>query len=90
MAQHAVYDAKLGRREAVQHAAEAVRLSPDDPTVLYKRAVVHSLLNQPQEAADWLRRAIDKDYPRDSALADADLDAIKKRPEVAALLRAAR
>jgi tetratricopeptide (TPR) repeat protein len=87
LARHAVYDAKLGRSEAVQHAIEAVRLSPDDPTVLYKRAVVHCLLNQPQEAVIWLRRAIAKQYPRESAKADADLDPIKKRPDVAALLR---
>jgi tetratricopeptide (TPR) repeat protein/tRNA A-37 threonylcarbamoyl transferase component Bud32 len=90
LARHAVYDAKLGRPEAAQHAAEAVRLSPDDPTVLYKRAVVHCLLGQPEQAADWLRRAIEKKYPRESARADADLDPIKKRPEVVAMLRGDR
>jgi hypothetical protein len=65
-------------------------LSPDDPTVLYKRAVVHCLLGQPEQAADWLRRAIEKKYPRESARADADLDPIKKRPEVVAMLRGDR
>ena len=90
LARHAVYEARLGRPEAVQHAAEAVRLSPDDPTVLYKRAVAHCLLRQPQEAAEWLRRAIEKHYPRENAAADSDLDRIKKRPEVAALLRGNR
>ena len=64
LARHAVYDARLGRPEAAQHAAEAVRLSPDDPTVLYKRAVVHCLLGQPQQAVDWLRRAIEKQLSR--------------------------
>ncbi len=90
LARHAVYDAKLGRPEAVQHATEAVRLSPDDATVLYKRAVVHCLLKQPQEATDWLRRAIEKKYPRELARADADLDLIKNRPEVVAMLRGDR
>ena len=88
LSRHAVYDAKLGRRaDAIQHATEAVALSPDDGNVLYKRAAVHCLLDQPVEAVAWLRRAIEKGHSRSDARSDPDLSPIRKRPEVQELLR---
>ena len=91
LARHALYDAKLGRAaDALQHVEQAVKLSPDDNSVLYKRAVVHCLLNQPVEAIEWLRRAIQKGYSQSTARSDDDLDPIKKRPEVVEMLRGDR
>ncbi len=91
VARHALYDAKLGRAaEALQHIEQATKLSPDDNNVLYKRAVVHCLINQPVEAIAWLRRAMQEGYSRSSARADDDLDPIKKRPEFVELVRGDR
>jgi serine/threonine-protein kinase len=88
LARHAVFDAKLGDlAQALQHIRRAVELAPDENTVLYKRAVVHALLRQRQEAVEWLRQAIDKGYSRARAIADPDLESIRTLPEVAALLR---
>jgi hypothetical protein len=67
-----------------------VALSPDDGNVLYKRAVVHALLNQPVEAVAWLRRAIEKGHSRSDARSDPDLGPIRKRAEVQELLRMGR
>ena len=89
LARHAVYDAKLGRSaDALRHARRASELAPDSNTVLYKRAVVHSLLGQKVPAVEWLRRAIEKGYSRSAAQDDVDLDPIKKMPEVSELLNA--
>jgi len=91
VARHALYSAKLGRSaDALTSIEQAVKLSPDDNYVLYKRAVVHSLVNQPAEAVEWLRRAIQKGYSQSSASLDDDLELIKKRPEVVSLLRGSK
>jgi tetratricopeptide (TPR) repeat protein/tRNA A-37 threonylcarbamoyl transferase component Bud32/TolB-like protein len=88
LARHAVFLAKLGEpTQALQDIRRAAELAPDDHTVLYKRAVVHALLNQRAEAVEWLRRAIQKGYSRARVSTDPDLDSIKKLPQVEALLR---
>ncbi len=88
LARHAVFLAKLGEpTQALQDIRRAVDLTPDDHTVLYKRAVVHALLNQRAEAVEWLRRAVQKGYSRSRASGDPDLESIRKLPQVAALLQ---
>ena len=78
----ALCEAKLGRRrEAIEHAAEAVVLQPDDRAVLYKQAAVYALLNEPQSAIDALRRAIDRGYERRLARDDDDLSSLHNLPE---------
>jgi len=91
LARHALYEAKLAKAaDALLQIEQAVKLSPDDNDVLYKRAVVHCLLSQPVDGVEWLRRAIQKGYSRSRASSDDDLDLIKKRPEVVEMLRANR
>lgn len=55
--------------------------------MLYKRAVVHALLGQRDEAVAWLRTAIAKGYSPAQARDDLDLGSIRKLPQVEALLR---
>ena len=65
LARHAVFDAKLGNAaQALQHIRRAVELTPDDNTVLYKRAVVHALLKQRDDAVEWLLKALENGYSR--------------------------
>jgi tetratricopeptide (TPR) repeat protein/TolB-like protein len=88
LARHAVFLAKLGEpTRALHDIRRAVDLAPDDHTVLYKRAVVHALLNQRAEAVEWLRRAIQKGYSRARASTDPDLQSISNLPSVEALMR---
>jgi tetratricopeptide (TPR) repeat protein len=88
LARHAVFDAKLGNAtQALQHIRRAVDLTPDDSTVLYKRAVVHALLKQRDDAVEWLRTAVQKGYSRSRASGDPDLESIRKLPQVEELLR---
>jgi serine/threonine-protein kinase len=88
LARHAVFLAKLGEpTQALQDIRRAVDLTPEDHTALYKRAVVHALLNQRAEAVEWLRRAIQKGYSRARASTDPDLDSIRRLPQVETLLR---
>ena len=88
LARHAVFLAKLGKpAQALQDVRRAVDLTPEDHTVLYKRAVVHALLNQRAEAVEWLRKAVQKGYSRARAGTDPDLDSIRTLPQVEALLR---
>jgi Flp pilus assembly protein TadD len=88
LARHAVFDAKLGNAtEALAHIRRAVELTPEENTVLYKRAVVHALLNQRADAVEWLRRAVQKGYSRSRASTDPDLAAVRRLPQVEAMLR---
>ena len=88
LAYHAVFHAKLGNAaQALQHIRRAVELTPDDNTVLYKRAVVHALLTQRDEAVEWLLKALENGYSRARASGDPDIESIRKLPQVAARLR---
>jgi serine/threonine-protein kinase len=91
MARHAFYDARLGRADdAIRHAAAAVELSPRDSAVLYRRAVVHCVLNQPADAVVWLERALQAGYVTARARADTDLNPIRKLPKVEEMLKGSR
>ncbi|MBA2303039.1 MAG: tetratricopeptide repeat protein [Acidobacteria bacterium] len=68
----ALYEAKLGRKAAVGHAAEAVRRNPDDVEVLYTQAAVHALLDNQPAAIAALRKAIDRGYRRELVAKDED------------------
>jgi serine/threonine-protein kinase len=88
LARLAVFEAKLGQSsQALQDVRRAVALAPDDNAVLYKRAVVHALLRERDDAVEWLGRAIDKGYSRARAREDLDLESIRRLPRVEALLR---
>jgi tetratricopeptide (TPR) repeat protein len=88
LARLAVFDAKLGEPAlAMRHIRRAVELTPDDHAILYRRAVVHAVLNQRAEAVEWLRQAIEQGYSPAMARKDPDLESIRKLPQVEALLR---
>ncbi|MGQ0734906.1 MAG: tetratricopeptide repeat protein [Acidobacteriota bacterium] len=77
----ALCEAKLGRRaEAVEHAAQAVVLAPEDREVLYKQAAVHALVHDAPVALDALRRAIDRGYEPWLAREDDDLASLRTSP----------
>jgi len=88
LARLAVFEAKLGEpAQATRHIRRAVELAPDDNAVLYKRAVVHALLKQRDDAVEWLLKALESGYSRARASGDPDIESIRKLPQVAARLR---
>ena len=83
----ALNEVKMGKTaEALRHAAEAVKSTPADNVVLFHCAAVHALANRPDDAAQWLQRAIEKGYSRKWAGQDPDLASIRTLPKVAAIL----
>ncbi len=87
----ALYEAKLGLgAEAARHASEAFRLAPKDNEVIYKKAVVHALAGQRNEALDVLKQALELGYSARLAHADDDLAAIRTLPQFEKLLSGQR
>ena len=81
------YEASLGAHaDADQHSARAVALTPDDPDVVDKRAVVHALAGREVEALQALERAIELRFDRREAREDADLRSLRTNPAFQALV----
>ena len=70
---------KLG--DALEEAAESVRLEKDNPEILYNAGIVSNLAGRSQEAVDRLRRAIAAGYP---------LGFVEHEPEIANLRSAGK
>jgi adenylate cyclase len=87
MSRAAVFEAKLGlKHEASTQAAKAVALTPRDPEIQYKQAVVAALAGDKAGALRALGLALDLGYKAGDARTDYDLAAIKDSPEFTALL----
>jgi tetratricopeptide (TPR) repeat protein len=79
---------KLGRYdEALRDFNHTLELKPDDPCTLYNLACLFSFWSKPDEALDYLQKAIkgDKKY-RKMAKTDEDLDNIRDDPRFNKLL----
>jgi tetratricopeptide (TPR) repeat protein len=75
------YYAKLGRgADAIRYANRAVEASPNDPDVLYPRAVVLALIGERDAAMRQLSAAIDRGYSVQMALGDEDLASLRALP----------
>jgi serine/threonine-protein kinase len=74
LSQLAVYEAKVGRsREARQHADEAVAHNPSSPEVLFRRAVVLTLIGDTTAAIAALKDAVDHGYSIELVRTEDDL-----------------
>jgi hypothetical protein len=73
--------------EAADRAAPLADAHPEYPGLAYNTACLESLAGRPGPAIEHLRRAIEgSERFREYAAEDTDLDAIRDRPEFAALL----
>ena len=74
--------ANLGEAEkALDYAQRALKISPDDPLLLYNMACMYSRLGNPDEALNALEKAVDKGYgQKDWVEHDTDLDSLREMP----------
>ena len=87
LAPRAVCAAKLGRfDEARENLAEAERLSPGAPTVLFMGAQVHALAGDESTMLEYIERAIDAGYPRQAFDNDLAFSAYREDPEFRRIL----
>jgi serine/threonine-protein kinase len=83
----ALFEAKLERHtEARRHLAAAIDLRPNDPDVLYRKAVVYMLSGETVEAMSALEAALKHGFSPDLARRDADLAPLRALPAFRTLL----
>jgi tetratricopeptide (TPR) repeat protein len=89
MASLALCEAKLGdTRSALEHAAAAVALRPDNSAVLYKRAVVFVLAGKRGDGLRALGEAVRAGYSTAFIASDEDLASLRGVPEYKKVLAA--
>jgi len=71
----------------VRTIEQALRLTPQDPTVLYSAAVVHHLAGSTNAALDWLNKAVERGYPRQQVQADPEFHDLQNNPQFLRLAR---
>lgn len=77
----AVCEAKLGRgADARRHIEAAVALAPTDGSVLYRQAIVESLLGNVDRALTVLQQALARGYSATLAATDEDIAALRSSP----------
>lgn len=75
------YHAALGNREqAVEALERAVALNPEDMYVHYSSATALATLGEPDRAISALEQALDRGFPMQLALSDANLKELKELP----------
>jgi tetratricopeptide (TPR) repeat protein len=91
MASLALCEAKLGdSRSALQHAAAAVALRPDNSTVLYKRAVVYALVGKRGDGLRALEGAVRAGYSTAFIESDEDVASLRSAPEYRKVIAAGK
>jgi tetratricopeptide (TPR) repeat protein len=82
-----VYYAKVGKvPEAKRYANRAARTKPDDPDVLYLRAVALAFIGERDAAVTQLAEAIDRGYSVQLARQDDELASLRELPAFQRLL----
>jgi len=64
----AVYGGMRQYRKAVEEYLHALKLSPDNPRILYRLGVEHMYLQDPQKAEDYFTQAIDNSADASNAI----------------------
>jgi adenylate cyclase len=80
--------ANLGEREAaIEYARRALTINPDDPLLLYNISCMHAVLGNPDEALNYLEKAVDKGYgQKDWVEHDSDLNSLRNLPRFQRIL----
>ena len=81
---HAMLKEKKPALDAVQ---QGLRLSPEDPLLLFQAAIVFSQFDQPDEAIAWLKKAIAAGYSPSSIQALPNFEPLRTNPQFQQLLK---
>jgi Flp pilus assembly protein TadD len=83
---------RLGNREqALQWAAKASSIDPENPSVLYNVACTHATLGENEQAIDYLERAVSNGMAQVEWLEnDPDLEGVRDHERFKVLLRRIR
>ena len=87
LAYSADYHAMLGEQQAAQTMiGRAITLSPRDPDVLFRAAIVSNHFGDTARALDYLKRAVGAGYSRNLVRDTPDFDRLRSNPQFIALL----
>jgi len=83
----ASYYAKKGdRAQSVEWISRARSIDPNSVGLIYQAAIVHALVNRPEDALKDLREAFQKGYSTEQARTDPEFENLQHRPEFVNLL----
>jgi tetratricopeptide (TPR) repeat protein/TolB-like protein/tRNA A-37 threonylcarbamoyl transferase component Bud32 len=83
----ASYSAMLGQRGAAINALhQALTLSPDDPDVMFRAALVYNQFGQRDETMEWLRRATKAGFSRSTIRDTPDFSQLQHDRAFAAII----
>ncbi len=84
----AICHAKLSERKpALDSLRKGLQLSPTDPGLLFKAALVYNQFGNTREALSWLEKALSAGLPRTMVQDTPDLDHLRSNPRLQQLLR---
>src|SRR5207244_1062350 len=82
MAYVAEYSAMLGdKKTALASTRLALALAPNDPTVMFRAALVFNHFNDDRSTLAWLQKAAEAGLPRPNIRDTPDFDHLKPNPE---------
>jgi eukaryotic-like serine/threonine-protein kinase len=82
----AEYSAMLGdNKTALQTLQQAQTLSPGDPEVMFRAALVYRQLGNTDQCLSWLQKAVDAGYPRGIIRDTPDFQGLSENPRFRAL-----
>ena len=82
---HAMLDEKKPALDALHRG---LQLSPEDPFLLFQAALVYNQFDQPDEAIDWLKKAVARGYSASRIRDLPNFEPLRSRPQFQELLRA--
>jgi serine/threonine protein kinase/tetratricopeptide (TPR) repeat protein len=84
----AICHAMLKEKKPALHAMQqGLQLSPEDPLLLFEAANVYNQFDQPDEAIDWLKKAVAAGYSPSSIRALPNFEPLRVNPQFQQLLK---
>ncbi|MBZ5720263.1 MAG: protein kinase [Acidobacteriia bacterium] len=88
LAYRAVYLAMLDQKEdALTSLRKAISISPDDPDVQFRAALVYNHFGDTNLTLEWLQKALAKGFPAEFVRTTPDFDHLRDDPRIKKLLQ---
>jgi serine/threonine-protein kinase len=79
----------MDERTATVEIKKAIQLSPQDPEVLFRAALVYNQLGEQAQTLDWLKKAVAANFSRTTVRDTPDFDHLKSNPTFQAIIAGA-